>query len=154
MSTEQDVFGFDELAAAFQKIESKYPGKADAVLMAQGRIAVNKVKARTPTGKTKKLRGSWRLKKPKKYGKATVARIQSNAPHAHLVELGHEQVRGGRVNRNGQRLNRVQRAVRGIKTSGRVEGKHMLEETMKEMQGAYTKAAEKLLDDLTRDVQT
>jgi hypothetical protein len=90
------TFGFDELQQAFHKIEQKYPSKTDAMLMALGRVAASRTKSKTPVGKTKKLKGSWRLKKPKKYGTARVVRVQSAARHAHLVELGHEIVRGGK----------------------------------------------------------
>ena len=148
-----DIFGFDDLSAAFKKIESKYPDKAEALLMAQGRVANNRVKSKSPVGKTKKLRGSWRLKKAKKYGKALVARVQSEASHGHLVELGHEIVRGGRTRKNNRSLNRVQRSAKGIKGGSRVEGKKMLEATFKELDSIFEKAAEKMLDELTKEVE-
>ena len=147
------TFGFDELQKAFNKIEQKYPDKTDAMLMALGRIATSKTKALTPVGKTKKLKGSWKLKKPKKYGKSRVVRTQSQAPHAHLVELGHEIVRGGRTRKNGRSLNTLERKARGIKSKGRVEGKKMLETSFKEMEDSFFKSAEKLLDDLTNEVE-
>ena len=147
------TFGFDELQKAFNKIEQKYPDKTDAMLMALGRVATSKTKAKTPLGKTKKLKGSWKLKKPKKYGKARVVRTQSQAPHAHLVELGHKIVRGGRTRKNGRSLNTLERKTRGIQSKGRVEGKKMLETSFKEMEGTFSKSVEKLLDDLTSEVQ-
>ena len=147
------TFGFDELKKAFNKIEQKYPDKTDAMLMSLGRVATNKTKSKSPVGKTKKLRGSWRLKKPKKFGTARVVRVQSEAPHAHLVELGHEIVRGGSTRKNGRKLNTLERAVKGIQSKGRVEGKKMLENTMKEMESSFDKSAEKLLSDLTTEVE-
>jgi len=147
------TFGFDELQKEFNRIEKKYPDKTDAMLMAMGREATSKTKAKTPVGKTKKLKGSWKLKKPKKYGKSRVVRTQSQAPHAHLVELGHEIVRGGGTRKNGRSLNTLERKTRGIQSKGRLEGKKMLETSFKEMEDSFFKSAEKLLDELTNDVQ-
>jgi hypothetical protein len=147
------TFGFEELQKAFNHIEKKYPDKTDAMLMALGRMATSKTKAKTPIGKTKKLRGSWRLKKPKRYGKSRVVRTQSQAPHAHLVELGHEIVRGGKTRKRGRYLNTMERKVRGIQSKGRVEGKKMLETSFKEMETTFNKSVEKLLDDLTSEVE-
>lgn len=69
--------------------EKNCPDKADALLMAQGQAVNRKTKSLSPV-KTKKLRNSWRLKKVKLYkgGTVRVVRIQSGAPHAHLVEYG------------------------------------------------------------------
>lgn len=149
-----DVFGFDELEKAFNRLQKKYPNEADAMLMAQGQAVNKKTKSNTPV-KTKKLRNSWRLKKVKLYkgGTVRVVRIQSTAPHAHLVELGHELVSGGKTRENGRTLNRVQRSARGIKSGGRVEGKFMLEKAMTEAQSTFDRDAEKLLDKLTSDLE-
>lgn len=147
------TFGFDNLQTAFNRIEKKYPDKTDAMLMAMGRVVTSKTKAKTPVGKTKKLKSSWRLKKPKKYGKTRVVRTQSQASHAHLVELGHEIVRGGRTRKNGRNLNTMERKVRGIQSNGKVEGKKMLETSFEEMESSFYKSAEKLLDDLTNEVE-
>lgn len=61
-----------------------------------------------------------------KGGKVRVVRVQSTAPHAHLIELGHKIVSGGRTRERGRKLNRVQRSARGI-TGGYVQGDFMLE---------------------------
>lgn len=150
---DDSVFGFDQLQKVFHRIEQKYPDKTDAMLMAQGRLAAGRVKSKTPVGKTKKLKGSWRLKKPKKYGTARYVRVQSEAPHAHLVEDGHEIVRGGGTRKNGRRLNTLERAVRGIQSGGRVEGRKMLESTVKELEGSFHQSAQRLLDDLTNEIK-
>ena len=147
------TFGFDELQQAFHKIEQKYPNKTDAMLIALGRMAASRTKSKTPVGKTKKLKGSWRLKKPKKYGTARVVRVQSAARHAHLVELGHEIVRGGKTRKGNRYINPLERRVRGIRSKGRVEGKKMLETSFNEMESTFDKSVEKLLDELTREVQ-
>jgi len=155
MAKDKDVFGFDELTISFEKMQKKYPDKADAMLMAQGRAVTNRVKSQTPVGKTKKLKGSWRLKKVKLYkgGTVRVVRVQSQAPHAHLVELGHEIVTGGKTRERGRTLNVVQRAVRGISSKGRVEGKKMLEKSIKEAESRFLRDAEKMLDMLTGEAE-
>ena len=151
---QKDVFGFDELEKAFKRCEKKYPNSADALLMAAGQAATKRTKQLTPV-KTKKLRNSWRLKGIKLYKGETVrvARVQSTAPHAHLVELGHEIVRGGKSRERGRKLNRVQRSVRGITSGGFVEGKHMLETAMMETRKRFGRDADKLIDKLTEDLE-
>ena len=154
MAKTVDVFGFDELKKAFERCEKRYPDHADALLMAQGQVVNKKTKSLTPV-KTKRLRNSWRLKKVKLYkgGKVRVVRIQSTAPHAHLIELGHEIVSDGKTRERGRTLNRVQRSARGIKSGGRVEGKHMIEKSMSEARSRFDSDAKKMLDGLTKDIQ-
>ena len=82
-----------------------------------------------------------------------VVRVQSQAPHAHLVEQGHQIVRGGKTRVNGRTLNRVQRSVRGIQSGGRVEGKKMLEQSVREAESRFYQDAEKMLDILTKGVE-
>lgn len=154
MAKTVDVFGFDELKKAFERCEKRYPDHADALLMAQGQAVNKKTKSLTPV-KTKRLRNSWRLKKVKLYkgGKVRVVRIQSTAPHAHLIELGHEIVSGGRTRERGRTLNRVQRSARGIKSGGRTEGKFMLKKSMSDARSRFDSDAKKMLDRLTKDIQ-
>lgn len=147
---DKDVFGFDELEKAFNRLEKRYPNQADALLMAQGQAVNKRTKQLTPV-KTRKLRNSWRLKKVKLYkgGKVRVVRVQSSAPHAHLIEYGHDiYTTGGRKTGKVARYNAVQRLARGIKKHGRVEGKHMLEKSMNEARTRFSRDAQKLLDKL------
>lgn len=148
----KDVFGFDELEKSFKRFEKNYPDKADALLMAQGQAVNRKTKSLSPV-KTKKLRNSWRLKKVKLYkgGTVRVVRIQSGAPHAHLVEYGHEIYRGGKTRVRGKKLNRVQMNARGIKHLGRVEGKLVLYTAMTEAQSRFDREANKMLDKLVEE---
>lgn len=149
-----DVFGFDELEKAFKRCEKRYPNEADAFLMAQGQAVNKRVKALTPV-RTKKLRNSWRLKKVKLYksGRVRVVREQSTAPHGHLIELGHEIVRGGRTRERGRKLNRVQRSARGISSGGYVEGTHMLDKSLSEAESKFESGAKKLLEKITEDLK-
>lgn len=173
MARYKDIFGFDELSKDFKKMEKKYPNAADAMLMAQGKAAQKRTKQLTPTYKGSippskagslkpgRLKRSWSLKKVKLYknGTVRVVRIQSAAPHAHLIEDGHEIIRGGKTwvkNKRGKgkvNLNRVQRAARGITSHGRTEGRHMLEQSVTEAQKRFDRDAQKLLDKLTKDVE-
>lgn len=153
MAKDDDTFGFEDLQKAFNKIEQKYPNKTDAMLMAMTRVAANRTKSKTPIGKTKKLKSTWRAKKPKVYGKARVARMQSAHRYAHLVEDGHEIVIGGKGSKNGRKLNVLQRDIRGVKSGGRVEGKHMIASALSEIENTFDKSAEKLLADLVKEVE-
>lgn len=148
----KDVFGFDELEKSFKRFEKNYPDKADALLIAEGQAVNRKTKSLSPV-KTKKLRNSWRLKKVKLYkgGTVRVVRIQTGAPHGHLVEYGHEIYRGGKTRVRGKKLNRVQMNARGIKHLGRVEGKLVLYTAMTEAQSRFDREANKMLDKLVEE---
>ena len=146
----KDVFGFDELEKSFKRLEKRYPNQADALLMAQGQAVNKRTKQLTPV-KTRKLRNSWRLKKVKLYkgGKVRVVRVQSSAPHAHLIEYGHDiYTTGGRKTGKVARYNAVQRSVRGIKKRDRTQGTHMLEKGMNEARSRFPNDAQKMLDKL------
>ena len=124
------------------------------MLMAMANVTRQRVRSKTPTGKTKKLKGSWRTKKPKTFGKARVARVQTENRYGHVVEDGHRVVTGGStVGRNGRKLNVLQRGLRGISVGGKTKGEKMIEDTVKELNATFEKNAKKLLDDLTSEVE-
>ena len=154
MAKNDGTFGFEDLQKAFNRIEQKYENKTDAMLMAMANVTRQRVRAKTPTGKTKKLKGSWRTKKPKTFGKARVSRVQTENRYGHVVEDGHRVVTGGStVGRNGRKLNVLQRGIRGISVGGKTKGKKMIEDTVKELNATFEKNAKKLLDDLTSEVE-
>ena len=154
MARNDGTFGFEDLQKAFSRIEQKYENKTDAMLMAMANVARQRVRAKTPTGKTKKLKGSWRTKKPKTFGKARVARVQTENRYGHVVEEGHRVVTGGStVGRNGRKRNVLQRGIRGISVGGKTKGEKMIEDTVKELNATFEKNAKKLLDDLTSEVK-
>ena len=145
MANDDGTFGFEDLQKAFNRIEQKYENKTDAMLMAMANTARQRVRSKTPTGKTKK---------PKTFGKARVARVQTENRYGHVVEEGHKVVTGGStVGRNGRKLNVLQRGIRGISVGGKTKAEKMIESTVKELNSAFGKNAEKLLDDLTREVE-
>ena len=154
MANNDGTFGFEDLQKAFNRIERKYENKTDAMLMAMANVTRQRVRAKTPTGKTKKLKGSWRTKKPKTFGKARVARVQTENRYGHVVEEGHRVVTGGStVGRNGRKRNVLQRGIRGISVGGKTKGEKMIEDTVKELNATFEKNAKKLLDDLTSEVE-
>lgn len=154
MAKNDGTFGFEDLQKAFNRIEQKYENKTDAMLMAMANVTRQRVRAKTPTGKTKKLKGSWRTKKPKTFGKARVARVQTENRYGHVVEEGHRVVTGGStVGRNGRKLNVLQRGLRGISVGDKTKGEKMIEDTVKELNATFEKNAKKLLDDLTSEVE-
>lgn len=161
MAKNVDVFGFDELLKDFKKVEKNYPNKADALLAAYGKATLKRTKALTPIGTKKlvnrkqRLYATWRLKKVKLYknGTVRVVRIQSSAPHAHLVEDGHIIARGGKTRERGKKLNAVELSGRGITVSGRVEGKHMLRNAISEARSRFPSDAEKLLNELVAELE-
>lgn len=154
MAKNDGTFGFEDLQKAFNRIEQKYENKTDAMLMAMANVTRQRVRSKTPTGKTKKLKGSWRTKKPKTFGKARVARVQTENRYGHVVEEGHRVVTGGStVGRNARKLNILQRGIRGISVGGKTKGEKMIEDTVKELNATFEKNAKKLLDDLTSEVE-
>ena len=154
MAKNDGTFGFEDLQKAFNRIEQKYENKTDAMLMAVANVTRQRVRAKTPTGKTKKLKGSWHTKKPKTFGKARVARVQTENRYGHVVEDGHRVVTGGStVGRNGRKLNVLQRGIRGVSVGGKTKGEKMIEDTVKELNATFEKNAKKLLDDLTSEVE-
>lgn len=153
MASNDDTFGFEELQKAFNRIEQKYPNKTDAVLQSMANVASKRTKSKTPVGKTKKLKGTWRVKKPKVYGKARVARVQSASRYAHLVEDGHEIVHGGKGSINGRKLNALGRKVKGVSVSGRTQGAKMINKAFAEIESAFDKSVDNLIDELTKEVE-
>lgn len=154
MAKNDGTFGFEDLQKAFNRIEQKYENKTDAMLMAMANVTRQRVRSKTPTGKTKKLKGSWRTKKPKTFGKVRVARVQTENRYGHVVEEGHRVVTGGSaVGRNGRKLNVLQRGIRGVSVGGKTKGEKMIEDTVKELNATFEKNAKKLLNDLTSEVE-
>jgi len=153
MAKDDNTFGFEDLQKAFNKTVNKFDSKTDAMLMAMTNVARSRIRANSPISKTKKLKGSWRTKKPKQYGKARVARVQSQNRYAHVVEEGHNVVQGGRTTgRNGRQLNIIQRTVRGVSVNGKTKPVKMIEKSMGELRTTFGNNAKKLLDDLTKEL--
>lgn len=154
LAESESVYGFDELMEAFDKVKGKYDNKASAMLNTIGKAMTKSVKAKTKK-KTGNLKKSWRFQNAKKYrdGEVLVVRVLSQAPHAHLVEYGHENIRGGRTRVGRVRFTDEELDKMGIERKGRTEGVYMLEKTVKEYQNLFKKNAEKLLQEITKDLE-
>lgn len=169
---QKDVFGFDELQKSFEKIQEKYPDTADAVLDTLGRAMKKRTAQLTPIykgkGKGKKpgqLKRSWRFKKVKLYkgGTVRVVRVDSTAPHGHLVEQGHDiwttdrrRDKRGRYATERKRAGKVSQQIfanNGGKKGNRVEGKEMLKKTAEEFKNRFEKDIQKVVDNLTKELE-
>lgn len=171
----KDVFGFDELQKAFDKMESKFESKATAMLAAETRQVKKAVKQQTPVsnkkhkgGKDKPLKQTWKEKKPKEYqnGKYIVGMVYSDANHAHLYELGHEMVTRQRTrsldgryrtekSKMGKLANKSLFEKRKFKAKkvGFVPGNYVLAGNLKQAESRWGRSVEKLMDKITKDVQ-
>lgn len=171
----KDVLGIDELIKTFDKMESRFESKATAMLAAQTRQAKKRVKQQTPVsnkkhkgGKDKPLKQTWKEKKPKEYqnGKYMVGMVYSDANHAHLYELGHEMVtrtrtRGadGRYKKEKSKMGKLANAnffkKRNFKAKkvGFVPGNYVLAGSLEQAEARWGNSVEKILDEITKDVQ-
>ena len=159
MAKQKDVFGFDELENAFDKLQDKYDEKGDALLHALGKQAGKRMRQVAPKGVGSKkpgtLKKSYRVKKPKDFrgGKSKVVLVASNAPHAHLVEYGHEIYTSPKKVGKVSRYNAVGRRVLKISHHGRVEGKYLFDKVWKEYESRFPKEVQKLFDEITKDLE-
>jgi hypothetical protein len=167
---QKDVFGFDELQKRWEKLENKWPNEVSRALKVGGGAMRTRMGQLSPKGvarttrsgnahKPGQLKKSWRLM-PERYkvdGKYVVrfVRVQSTAPHAHLVELGHKLWVGGQgkgvptVISFGGRTFNVKSPLSHQK--GRVAGHPIKSKAKKEYVDKFGDDIEKLLDKLTRE---
>lgn len=166
-----DIFGFDELQKAMKRSKKQFDSDAEKLLHVMSLRLKKATKEKTPVhegkygqGKNRApgtLKKSWGSQKIKEFetktGTAKVARVRSRDPVAHLVEYGHEQVRGGGIYKHGKKgkkkLNRFERFRSGIKTYKDVPGRHMLEESAMAARKSFENNAEKLLNEITKEMQ-
>ncbi len=173
---ELELFGLEELEKQFEKTIKKFPDKSIALLRVQGNFLKKEVSNRSPVLKSKRsdrkpgqLKSSWRMLSPKEYttknGGTLVVRVQSTAPHAHLVEDGHEIVTRERKRNNGRfaketvklgktsKLTAGGRKAFGVKSGGKVRGRDMLKDSLKKIEHSFFNEAEKMLDELTKEYE-
>ena len=154
---EKDIFGVEELLKEFEKMEKKYPNKADALLMTEGRTLQKCLKKLTGTEikkKTGKLLKSWRVRPVKLYkdGTVRVVRVENKAPHSHLIEYGHEIYHGsGRGNRGSSEMTRKQR--KAMAKGNKTRAYNFLERSSKTIEGHFRKEAMEMFNDLIKDVE-
>lgn len=168
-----DVFGFDELQKAMKRCRKQFDVDAEKLLHVMSLRLKKATQEKTPVheGKYRRkkertpgsLKKSWSTQQIKEFetktGTAKVARVRSMDPVAHLVEYGHEQVRGGRIYKNNEKgkgkrkLNKLERKGARITTYKDVPGRHMLEESAMAARKSFEDNAEKLLDEITKEMQ-
>ena len=131
-----EIEGLDELEKDLREAIAEYP-----VTMKEGLRDIAKdfrksCRSKTPNGSNHK--GAAKTKLRRKFGikmmddgNATAALVYNSARHFHLVENGHDLVRGGHK-------------------VGWVPGKHMMQNTQKEFESIVPKRFEELVDTTLR----
>lgn len=164
MAAKKDVFGFEELEKALDKMRDKYPSEVDAVLSSIASQAAKRLRQVAPVNKNsakktgKSIKKSYRAKKPKTYNPGghdvSVSYIENNAPHFHLVELGHDvYTTGGRAIGKVTRYNRAGLRAMGVKKHNRVEGRFTFPKVWKEIGEKVMPEIQKCLDEITKEMQ-
>lgn len=128
--------GIDELEKDLKEAIGEYPATMREGLKDIAKDFRKSVRARTPDGKNHKGDASKKLRR--KFGirmmddgVASAALVYNSARHFHLVENGHNLVRGGR-------------------TVGFVPGRHMMEQTRNEYEDIVPERFERLCDEVLR----
>ena len=133
---EFNIEGLDELEKDLREAIADYPITMKEGLKDIAKDFRDSCKKRTPNNKNHK--GDAKTKLRRKFGikmlddgDATAALVYNSARHFHLVENGHNLVRGG-------------------KQVGWVPGKHMMRDTQVEFEGKLPDRFEKLVDETLR----
>lgn len=135
--------GLEELERDLKKAIRKYPATMEQGLKDIAKDFKKSVEEKTPDGKNHKgdvatkLRKNYRIRM-RNDGVISRATIFNNAPHAHLVEDGHQLVKGGKLGKGG-------------KIVGFVPGKHMMEKTKDEYDEIVPERLEKMVDDILKE---
>ena len=132
---EFELEGLEELETDLRFATNEYPKEMRSGVRKIANDFKKSCKARTPDGKTskdasKKLRRKFGTR-TKVEGDTTLALVYNSARHFHLVENGHNLVRGGQV-------------------VGWVPGKHMMEQTRNEYQDIVPERFEQLRNEVFR----
>lgn len=128
--------GMEELERDLTEAMREYPATMREGLGELAKDFRKSVRARTPDGinhkgdSSKKLRRKFGIKMMED-GVASLALVYNSARHFHLVEDGHDLVRGGQ-------------------TVGFVPGRHMMERTRNEYEDIVPERFEKLSDEVLR----
>jgi hypothetical protein len=93
-----------------------------------------------------------------KGGKVKTVRVQTASPYGHLINDGFKVVAAGRATTRGAfggetRVRVYRNRERADATDKKVEGRHMLEDALKEAESRFDRDAQKLLDQLTKEVE-
>ena len=134
MSTEIKFQGLTEFEEKLKMVINKYPIETEKELSKLGKIlkttAIEKTQERVKVH-TGKLLKSYKLSKVKVSIRGTsYVTLKDTAPHFHLIENGHKIVTNRGSNNFTPKGKR--RVSKGVQV-GFVEGKHMLEDSTKEL---------------------
>lgn len=143
MTAGLDTRQLAQLARDLETIAQDYPDRAKKHLQAEGTKVKKRLYAETKASTTKRtgnlLKGIRRMGVKKRGGDLEVT-VTSKAPHAHLIEEGHEQY--APVPGRGRKHQR--------KTGKRVAGRHPAEHTVEAMGPELERDAGKLVDEVLR----
>ncbi|MCI8483499.1 MAG: hypothetical protein HFH41_04070 [Lachnospiraceae bacterium] len=133
---EFNMEGMEELERDLREAIEEYPEDMRKGLRTIAKDFKESVKDKTPDGKNHRGDASTKMRKKfgirtRKEGETSIALIYNSSPHFHLVEKGHNVVRGGRV-------------------VGFVPGKHMMEKTRNEFQDIIPDRFETLCNQVLR----
>ena len=134
-----EINGLDAMKKKLKYVATHYPYESEILLKKMGNKFRTSVKRRTPDSglqSKRKLMKSYRVSKVQGAGKDLFVEFRSTSPHFHLVERGHKI-----VDKNGK------------DTGKRVQGKHMVEQTVLEYQKAFPKEVEKMVDSLIKGLK-
>lgn len=139
-----EIRGLDELRNDIAKIANEAPDEASKILRKVGNIAkketIVKTRQRTITNPKDKytLVKNYGLTQIEGYGLSQEISLFTKSPHFSLVENGHEMVTP--KTRKGKPLKN------GGKHVGKVDGKHMLEDTLNELEPQIPELYSKMID--------
>lgn len=105
-----EIEGLQELLQQLSKIANIDPKEVQDVLLGGAKIFRDEVQANAPVGETGNLKKSFKAKRGDRsryYAMAFVANDRKIAPHTHLVEEGHQQVKGGKLSKGGRVVGKV-----------------------------------------------
>lgn len=135
VTTQLDAFLHD----VYNTLEKKYPKRARSFIRKESNRVKRDAENNTQTDtkeKTGLLQKSWKTKtKHNKKTSEVVGFVRNTAPHAHLVENGHEII-----------------LEKGGESHGFVEGKHMLERAVIKSKKDFHKRVEKMLDNTLEEL--
>ena len=149
-----DLHELDEFTRDLVDLAQKqFPKEAKQFIQKQGTEGRKRLRANTRAVTKKRtgnlLRGIQRGKATKYKGNYQI-RVMNTAPHAHLIEYGHSNVK----TRAGSPIQMVPGAGSPVFVEGDKEiwvpGKHPLDKTASEMGREFPRAAEEFVDDLLR----
>jgi len=140
-----DVSELDEYSLKLLKLAEKtMPKECNKFMKVEASKLNSKAKKKARQAVKKKtgnyMKGFKKGKKVYEYGDTRYnIRVYNSSPHAHLIEYGHEIVRGGKHSNKGNK---------GGKKIGFAKGKYILDKSSREFEDQFAKDTYDLVDDL------